>query len=130
MFSKGTKMYSMLHEKCPKCHTGNMFAHGPLSPHFAEMNKTCPHCGFDLIQEPSYYFGAMYVSYGVQVAVFVAVYLALRLTIDPGTWTYVAYMIAGSIIVLPFNFRFSRVTWINLFVSYEKEAEVTVAARH
>jgi len=130
MFSKGTKMYSILHEKCPRCHTGNMFTNSPFSARFADMNKTCPHCGFDLVQEPSFYFGAMYVSYAVQVAVFVAVYLVLRFTIDPSTWTYVAWMIVGSIAVLPFNFRVSRVAWINMFVSYKKEAELQPSASH
>ena len=130
MFNKGTKMYSMLHEKCPKCHTGNMFVNSPFSLRFGDMHKTCPHCGFDLIQEPSFYFGAMYVSYGVQVAVFVAVYFALRFTVDPSTWTYVAGMIVGSIVILPFNFRFSRVAWINLFVSYDKNAELRAHAAH
>lgn len=128
MFSKGTKMYSILHEKCPKCHTGNMFTHSPFSRHFMEMNKTCPHCGFDLIQEPSFYFGAMYVSYAIQVAVFVAVYFALRFTTDPDTWTYVVYMIVGSIVILPFNFRISRVAWINMFVSYKKDATLGMHA--
>lgn len=118
MIRKGNKLYSVLYQKCPNCHEGNMFSHSVWSPRFADMHKTCPVCGFDFIQEPSFYFGAMYFSYAFQVVVFVAVYLILRFTTDPGTWTYVAYMILGSILILPWNFRVSRVAWINLFVSY------------
>lgn len=118
MVRKGSKVYSVVFQKCPNCHEGNMFKHPALSLKFGEMHERCPHCGFDLIQEPSFYFGAMYFSYAFQVAVFVAVYLVLRFTVDPGTWTYVAWMIVGSIIILPWNFRWSRVAWINLFAKY------------
>ncbi|HEY9048608.1 MAG TPA: DUF983 domain-containing protein [Ohtaekwangia sp.] len=119
MIRKGEKLYSVLYQKCPSCHEGNMFTHPVWSPKFADMNKNCPVCGFDFIQEPSYYFGAMYFSYAIQVAVFVLVYFVLRYTWDPGTWTYVIYMILGSIVILPLNFRLSRAAWINLFVSYK-----------
>lgn len=121
MLRKGTKLYSVVNLKCPRCHEGDMFSHSVWSTKFAEMNKQCTACGFDFIQEPSYYFGAMYISYGVQVAVFIAVYLGLRFTINPDTWTYVWAMIAASILILPFNFRISRAGWINLFFSYRKK---------
>jgi uncharacterized protein (DUF983 family) len=123
MIRQGTKLYSVLHQKCPRCQEGDMFAHPAFSTKFVEMHKTCPACGFDFIQEPSYYFGAMYFSYAIQVVVFVAVYFVLRYTIDPDTWTYVAYMITGSILILPLNYRISRAAWINLFVSYKKERQ-------
>jgi uncharacterized protein (DUF983 family) len=119
MIKKGTKLYSVIHEKCPRCHDGSMFKYSPLSFRFGEMHNKCPVCGFDFIQEPSFYFGAMYFSYAIQVVVFVAVYLLLRFTIDPDTWTYVIWMIVASILILPFNFRWSRVAWINLFAKYQ-----------
>jgi uncharacterized protein (DUF983 family) len=121
MLSKESKLYSVILQKCPRCHEGDMFSHPALSTKFMEMHKNCPRCGFDFIQEPSYYFGAMYFSYGFQVMVFVAVYFILRYTIDPGTWTYVTWMIIGSLLILPFNYRMSRAAWINLFISYEKK---------
>ncbi|HEY8936424.1 MAG TPA: DUF983 domain-containing protein, partial [Cyclobacteriaceae bacterium] len=65
--------------------------------------------------------GAMYFSYAFQTAICVAVCLILRFTLNPDTWTYVTWMIAGSIVILPWNYRWSRVAWINLFSSYKKE---------
>jgi uncharacterized protein (DUF983 family) len=118
MINKGTKLYSILHQKCPHCQEGDMFKYSTFSTHFMQMHERCPVCGFDFIQEPSFYFGAMYFSYAIQVAVFVAVYFLLRYTADPGTWTYVLWMIIASIIILPLNFRWSRVAWINLFTKY------------
>jgi len=118
---KGTKLYSVMHQKCPHCQEANMFKHASLSVKFADMYDACPACGFDFIKEPSFYFGAMYFSYAFQTAVCVAVYLILRFTINPDTWTYVIWMIAGSILILPWNYRWSRVAWLNIFSSYKKE---------
>jgi hypothetical protein len=66
----------------------------------------------------------MYFSYAVQVAVFVGVYLLLRFTINPIWWTYVIWVTLVSVLVLPWNFRWSRLAWINLFVSYRDQATV------
>jgi uncharacterized protein (DUF983 family) len=122
MIHKGTHLYSILHQKCPKCQEGDMFKYSTVSIKFMEMNKTCPCCGFDFVQEPSFYFGAMYVSYAIQVAVFVGVYLALRITIDPASWVYMTSMVLGAVVILPLNFRWSRVTWLNFFTSYDQNA--------
>jgi uncharacterized protein (DUF983 family) len=119
MLSKGTKLYSVLHQKCPQCQEGDMFKHGAFSTSFMQMHKNCPVCGFDFIQEPSFYFGAMYFSYAIQVAVFVAVYLLLRVTFNPDMWTYIIWMIVAVVAILPLNFRWSRLAWINVFASYK-----------
>jgi uncharacterized protein (DUF983 family) len=121
MIPKGTKLYSLIHQKCPQCQEGDMFKHSAFSVKFGEMHKNCPVCGFDFIQEPSFYFGAMYFSYAIQVVVFVAVYLLLKFTFNPDTWTYVIWMVVGAFLILPWNFRWSRVAWINLFAKYRGE---------
>ena len=122
MSAKKSKLYSVILQKCPQCHEGNMFKFAPYSTKFSEMNKNCPVCGFDLMQEPQFYFGAMYFSYAIQVAIFVAVYLALRFTIDPDTNTYIIAMAVAVIAILPLNFRISRAAWVSLFASYKKNA--------
>lgn len=118
MFAKGSKLYSVIHQKCPRCQEGDMFTYRTLSPKFAVMNKVCPVCGLDFNPEPAYYFGAMYFSYAVQVAVFVGVFLLLRFTIDPSVLTYVIWVTVVSVIITPLNFRWSRLAWINLFFKY------------
>jgi len=118
MFTKGTKLYSVLHQKCPRCQEGDLFKYGTLNPKFSVMNKTCSVCGLDFNPEPQYYFGAMYFSYAVQVGVFIGVYFLLRFTIDPGMWTYVLWTLVASLLILPWNFRLSRLAWINLFFHY------------
>jgi uncharacterized protein (DUF983 family) len=122
MFAKGSKLYSVIHNKCPRCQEGNLFKYSALSPKFMEMNKACSVCDLDFNPEPAYYFGAMYFSYAVQVAVFVGVYLGLRYTINPELWVYVLGVILVSVLVLPWNFRMSRLAWINLFYRYRDQS--------
>jgi uncharacterized protein (DUF983 family) len=120
MSRKDSPLYNAVQLKCPRCHQGAMFPYSPFSLKFAEMNKTCSHCGLDFIHEPSFYFGAMYISYAVQVAVFVFIYFLLRYTIQPDTSVYIISVIAAVVLILPFNFRFSRAAWLSFFVSYNK----------
>lgn len=124
MFAKGSKLYSVIHQKCPRCQEGDMFKYGTLHPKFFVMNKACSHCGLDFNPEPAYYFGAMYFSYAVQVGVFVGVFLVLRFTIDPPVFTYMLWTIIASIVILPINFRWSRLAWINLFFKYRGDTAI------
>ena len=118
MITKDSKLYSVIHQTCPRCHEGKMFASPTYSRHFMKMNKTCSHCGLDFIQEPSYYFGAMYFSYAIQVVVFVMVYFILQFTNYLNDFTFVIWTVVAVCLILPLNYRVSRVMWINLFISY------------
>ena len=121
MFTKGTKFYSVAHERCPRCQEGDLFVTSPFNlGKFTQMPEFCPHCGLRFEMEPSFFFGSMYVSYAFQVAILVATYLGLRLTTDPSAWVYVITAVAGTLVTLPFSFRLSRAIWINLFISYRK----------
>ena len=119
MIHQRSIIHSIAHQKCPRCHEGKMFSSTPYGVQFMKMHKSCSHCGLDFVREPSFYFGAMYFSYAIQVAVFICVYFALRYTVDPGTWTYVIWMILVSVLIMPINYRISRVLWLNLFISYQ-----------
>ncbi len=114
---------SIVLQKCPRCHEGQMFENSVYSAQFMRMNTICSHCGLDFIQEPSFYFGAMYFSYAIQVVIFTIVYLTLRYTFNPDMGTYIFWMIAASVLIVPLNYRISRVLWINLFVSYKGNAK-------
>jgi len=121
MITKGTKLYSVVHEKCPRCQDGDLFITSPLNLRkFTQMPESCPHCGLRFEMEPSFFFGSMYVSYAFQVAILVATYLSLRLTINPSAWIYVLTAVVATLVTLPFSFRVSRAIWINLFVSYRR----------
>ncbi|MFN5324536.1 MAG: DUF983 domain-containing protein [Bacteroidota bacterium] len=85
------------------------------------MHENCKECGLSFKQEPGYYFGAMYVSYAINVALMVSVWVAF-LVLD-GSDFNIGWMIAVSValglVMTPFTFRISRLGWINFFVSYK-----------
>jgi uncharacterized protein (DUF983 family) len=77
MIKKGNRLYSILNYKCPRCHQGNLFIGKAYSKHLAHMPEQCTSCGLRYEREPSFFTGAMYVSYALQVALFTSVYVAL-----------------------------------------------------
>jgi uncharacterized protein (DUF983 family) len=122
---KGTKLYAILGQKCPHCHEGNLFIN--RNPYVLnkiwEMPNSCSVCGQIYQLEPSFFYGAMYVNYGLTVAIGVAVFVGMSLLGDE--WSLEAYLIGiiGSIILAaPITFRLGRAIWINMFISYDPKA--------
>lgn len=123
MSLKGKRIYSILNHKCPRCHEGDLYCSTAYDlKHFSEMPEKCPHCGQRYSLEPSFYTGAMYVSYGLQVALFTAVYIALRVLFNPIAEVYMAAMIGSAVLLLPVTLRLSRAIYINFFVGYDRNA--------
>jgi hypothetical protein len=93
-----------------------MFAHSAFSPgKFNVMNETCPHCGVRLEPEPGFYQGAMYVGYGITVGVMLVISLILYLAGDFSEWTYVGVVIGVMLLLVPFNYRYSRIIYLYSF---------------
>jgi len=97
MLKKGTKLYSIFKAKCPRCHEGEFFAHKfTFNPSkVTKLHDNCPNCNLKYMMEPSFFYGAMYVNYGLTVA--------------------------ALLILAPFNLRLSRIIWINMFVHFDKK---------
>jgi uncharacterized protein (DUF983 family) len=118
MTLKGFRIYSMLRHKCPVCHEGNLFKEVAYSRRFSEMHERCTECGFRYEQEPSFFTGAMYVSYALQVAMITTIYVALRVLLDPPTEVYMVANVVAAILLLPVTLRLSRAIYINFFFGY------------
>lgn len=78
------------------------------------MNEFCPHCGVRLEPEPGFYQGAMYMSYAITVAVIVIVGLVLYFAGDPSEWVYIGTVIGIMILLVPLNYRYSRILYLYL----------------
>lgn len=120
---KGSKLYSIFTGTCPVCQSESMYeSSNPYNLSKATaMNERCSNCNTKYKIEPSFFYGAMYVSYGLGVAIAVAAFIISYsfLSLDKLTAFFV---ILGSLIVLmPINLRLSRNIWINMFMSYDKE---------
>jgi len=65
-FLKGTPFYSIFTGSCPVCQQESMYKNkNPfILKQLFEMNERCSHCNTKYKIEPSFFYGAMYVSYG------------------------------------------------------------------
>lgn len=80
MKSKGA---AILAAKCPRCHQGNMFPVSMVSfKKLSVVNSHCPHCNASLEPEPDFYYGAMYISYALSVALVINVMIILNFVFD------------------------------------------------
>ena len=126
MLKKGSKLYSILTGTCPKCQNESMYVDQNLLHvhNCIKMNENCSHCGLKYQIEPSFFYGAMYVSYGLNVAVGILTFIIAAVIFKMELkWAFIS--IIGSLIVLfPIVMRFSRSIYINMFVSYDKDFKV------
>lgn len=111
----------ILNNECPHCNEGKVFNEKNIffNLGFPKMNKTCSHCQYKFEKEPGYFFGAMYVNYGLTVAQSIATYVIAQFffveTFDLRIIAIIAFVI---IVMAPFNIRFSRLLWIYMFKNY------------
>ncbi len=122
MFIKGTKLYSISNAKCPRCHEGeffeNRFTYNPNK--ITKLHDNCPKCNFKYMMEPSFFYGAMYVNYGITVALSIATFVLSTLILNLTLLQCFAAITFILIVLAPFNMRLSRIIWINMFVSYNE----------
>ncbi|QIE59357.1 DUF983 domain-containing protein [Rasiella rasia] len=119
---KGTKIYSIFTGTCPVCQSHSMYTHSNAY-NFSEtlkMHENCPHCNTKFKIEPSFFYGAMYVSYAVGVAIAVAAFVIAYFFIGLDRLA-TFFVITGTLLVLlPLILRVSRNIWINMFFAFNK----------
>lgn len=123
-FLKGTKLYSIVTGTCPVCQEESMYKEkNPYKLNrIFDMHERCSNCGTKYKMEPSFFFGAMYVSYGLGVAVSIAAFIVTFFFFNGGMLaTFIAITIT-LIVLMPLLIRISRNIWINLFLNYKKQA--------
>ncbi len=125
MLKKGSKLYSILTGTCPKCQNESMYLDkNPL--HFnkiLKMHENCSHCGLKYQIEPSFFYGAMYVSYGLNVAVGIAASIVSFILFGSSLKVAFIAIIVSLILLFPFVLRWSRNIYINMFVSYDPKTK-------
>jgi uncharacterized protein (DUF983 family) len=99
-----------------------MFKTSSFNVHFMEMNKKCPHCQVMLEPEPGFYQGAMYVGYAFSVAIVVAVSLLVKIVDINSPWISIGIVSVITLLLVPFNFRYSRVLFLYMFGGLQGKA--------
>jgi hypothetical protein len=114
-------MMSLLHifkNQCPNCKKGYIFMNNNLFSfrRLTEMNQKCLNCNYNFFPENGFYWGAMFVSYGLAsleglMVIFACFWYGNELFDYANLMIIVAFMI----ILFPFNFRLSRIIWLYIF---------------
>lgn len=114
----------MLHifkNNCPHCNQGKVFKANNVffSLGFSKMNEVCDNCGFRFEKEPGYFFGAMYLSYGLGTVEGLLTYFICQYILSIVNFNSIMLIIGITITLLCFfNFRLSRILWIRLLKDF------------
>ncbi len=121
--SELTQFQAFVAQKCPRCRKGNMFKSATYNiGKFGAANTNCPYCDLHFEREPGFFTGAMYFSYGINVALIAIVGVSTQLIFNPDIFVLVGIVSAATIVAVPFTFRYSRMMMMYMFsgVEYDK----------
>ena len=124
MLKKGSKINSILTGTCPRCQEESMYVEkNPYNlPKIFEMHDDCSHCGLHYQIELSFFYGAMYVNYGLTVMVGVVTFIISKFVFGLALTPSFIAIIVALVALMPINSRLARNIYINMFVSYNKDA--------
>ena len=109
-------LQAVFNGKCPQCRVGDIFKY-PFTKvsEFNLMNGQCACCHLVFSVEPGFFIGAMFVSYAIVVALVSLIGIILFYFSDPALWVYSVVVGCVVLILFPFIFRFSRISYLHLF---------------
>jgi hypothetical protein len=109
--------------KCPRCQEGDFFVSKPYDLRRAgDIHENCPKCDLKYSKEPGFYYGAMYVSYALGVALFVTLWVSFNLFFeDLNIGLQVLIVCLASIGLAPYFYALSKIIWANIFIGVKNE---------
>ena len=120
MLKKTSKLHSILTGTCPRCHQESMYVN--KNPYVItklyQMHENCSSCGLKYKIEPSFFFGAMYVSYGLTIAIGVATYIIASAFLDMNVNEALVAISIGILLLMPVTARLARNIYIHMFVKF------------
>lgn len=120
--SVNNRLYSVLFNKCPRCGKGDFFVtKTAYAKNFDKMHRHCPHCGEDLVPEPGFYQGALYISYAFYVAVMITYFFFFVLFLEDQYNYFLITIIPLLVLLTPFAYRLARRAWLALFIKPKPE---------
>lgn len=107
-------MLSIFKKKCPRCRKGDLFTTPFSFSKPLDMPKQCQECGLIFEPEPGFYFGAMFLSYGIYAVTITPAALLLVLL---GGWSVggaMALVLAITFLTFIWMARLARSLWIHI----------------
>ena len=125
IIKKGNKLYSIIYNCCPRCQSDKFWPQSNPYKNILIKNGgdigSCENCNLKYEIEPGFWYGAMYISYGLTVFVAILTWLILYILIkEIDIFIQISIISFLIIILFPVIYFLSRLIWINLFVSYNK----------
>lgn len=119
--------------KCPRCHEGDLFHGKAYSSHMIDMPKHCAKCKQPFFLEPGFYYGAMFVSYAINVAIALILFAIIWAILGFKQLFFMKAALAsmvGTMLLFPYTLRVSRAIWLGFFYKgkltfYENTTEIT-----
>lgn len=120
--SANNRLYSVLFNKCPRCGKGDFFVtKTAYAKNFDKMHRHCPHCGEDLVPEPGFYQGALYMSYAFYVGIMLSYFFIFALFLEDYYNYFLITIIPLLVILTPFAYRLARRSWLAIFIKPKPE---------
>lgn len=131
MLKKGQKLYSIIYQKCPSCHEGELWK----KPFFSsipqllrgnyQMHERCPVCQLKYEQEPGFWWGAMYIAYALSSGALLITAFLCKYYFEMNLTQTMLVVLAVALIGFLYNARVARSVYINIFVKYEPHSVQT-----
>lgn len=131
MFRKGQKLYSIIYQKCPRCHEGELWK----EPFFKSlpqlirgnynMYERCPKCQLRYEQEPGFWWGAMYIAYALSSGALLITAFLSKYYFGMNLTQTMFIVLAVAVIGFLYNARVARSIYINIFVKYDPKQPTT-----
>ena len=124
ILNKGSKLYSILFNLCPKCHEGRFWkTNNPFKNILlknSESSISCKKCLIKYELEIGFWYGAMYISYAIGVALMLFLWGVLSFFFPlMDVLLLISLVVSGILIFSPINYHLSRLIWINIFIKYQ-----------
>ncbi|MGL4631354.1 MAG: DUF983 domain-containing protein [Leadbetterella sp.] len=104
--------------KCPSCGMGALFV--PRT--FFTMYENCPDCKLKYEKEVGFFYGAMYVSYAINVLLFIVSLVLYYSFEEVWNWKwYIGFYLLITLISTPIIFRLSRSIWLSINIPFKVE---------
>ena len=112
---------SILAGLCPGCRKVSMFK-GRIwdLKELGNVHHHCPNCGTNLRIEIGFYWGGLYIAYGLAVFTSFAQFLFYYYVLDLSMTISVVLFIIGQLLLALYLVRLSKAMWAHLFIPYSK----------
>ena len=112
---------NVLFNKCPRCKKGKVWCVSALPAFWVKepMHTYCPNCNLKFERELGFWQGAMFISYGISIGIFVLCWILSEMFIPyeaPMLYTVLLVTIVA-LMLSPINWRWSRLIWLNFWTN-------------